>query len=255
MDRISCPDPTVEWRARDGTSIALRETVGMPRFLVFTPIALVGFFVACSTYTAESSKGGLGEPCTAAETCDSPLVCVGGRCENSSGSSGDSGANEPLDSSSPIDSGNDAPLDGTTLKDAGSDVVKPAPCDALPSTAPAGVVECVDVSCLPGKVCCSTGHTCLASCGDPQVAMPCDGTEDCPMGNVCCAELGNTINTAVCPRSGSFTKLKTRCSTSCSLSEVELCTDVTCPAGKRCTRVIAQLGPGGGASFNIGYCE
>lgn len=227
----------------------------MTRSLVLSALVTVASIAACATYSAEPGKGSIGDACDGEATCQSDLVCVARVCEKPEAPPTDASSNVPPDTGAPVDSGGELLVDSGVTKDAAPDVAKPAPCDALASGAPAGVVDCVDVSCLPGKICCSTGHTCTTSCSDFQVAMPCDGKDDCPMGNVCCGDLGNAINSAVCPRSGSFTKLKTRCAASCSGAEVELCTAATCPAGQRCTRVLAQLGAGGGANFNVNYCE
>lgn len=211
---------------------------------------------ACTTYTGsqEPLEGDLDGRCFPNGTCNVGLVCVGGKC-----------ALDPSfpDSSAAEDAGPlpelDAGTDGNPSNDASdaSDASKPLPCDVIASSAPPGVVECVDSSCINYGKCCGTNHQCTQSCTNVQVNMPCDGAEDCSGATKrCCGTLGTKdIDTSACPRGGSFSKLVTRCASACAGEEVELCTGNTCGAGQRCTRLIATLGVGGGSNFSIGYCE
>ena len=219
-------------------------------------VSLLGFaLVACATYTGaqQAEEGELDGRCYPNGTCNVGLLCVGAKC-----------APDPsvADADTRVDAGlpaqEDADSDGSQSRGA-SDAYAAGKISLLrtsPNNEPAGVVEGVDSSCINFGTCCGTNHVCTQSCTDIQVRMPCDGPEDCSQGNRCCGLLGTKdIDTSACPRGGSFSKLVTRCASSCLSTEVELCTGNTCGAGQRCTRLLATLGLGGGSNFSIGFCE
>ncbi len=69
-------------------------------------------------------------------------------------------------------------------------------CNTMPGDERVGYVTCIHPdpdfhsNCLPSQKCCLTtggGYSCAASCGATDIYSPCDGPEDCPSGNVCCA--------------------------------------------------------------------
>jgi cysteine-rich repeat protein len=138
------------------------------------------------------------------------------------------GGNANNDADCPVECGNKVKEPGESCDDGNlvdgdgcSGGCVPDDIISTPGDDRAGYIKCGDATCMPGMVCCAGSmQTCTLVCGS--ISYKCDGSEDCPSGQLCWVFDG-----AICTASGSVGGQ--RCHTS-----AECTAPATCSSGGNC---------------------